>query len=468
MNPEARVAPDLGAVNTMRADGSRRFVHPAAVRGRFIRARRRVWLALIVLYLALPFIHVRGHPIIHLDIATRRFFLIGQPFNAQDLWLGVLLVLSLAFGLLFVTAWQGRAWCGWACPQTVFLEGVYRRIEDWMEGSGETRLRWMRRPLTAGRALRKVIKHGAFLSVSYVVAHAALALFVPVPQLLKMVLEGPTPHLALFGWAMAITLALYFNFAWFREQLCAIVCPYGRLQAAMIDDDSILIGYDARRGEPRGRLFKLPVVNAAPRGDCVDCNRCVTVCPAGIDIRQGLQMECIACAQCIDACDEVMTKIQRPKGLIRYDSLNGLAGSRRRTWRPRLLAYAALLLCCAGGLGSALLLRQPFEANLLRFPGVPFLVEADHLRNGFELHVMNKNPEASTFRISVRGPPQATAVVAQPEVRVESLEGARVPIFLSVPRAHGAAFAFSVEVHDERSGLKRTIPAQFIAPRASK
>jgi cytochrome c oxidase accessory protein FixG len=251
-------------------------------------------------------------------------------------------------------------------------------------------------------------------------------------------------------------------------------CPYGRLQSAMQDDDSLIVGYDVRRGEPRGHLRKpgvgeaarlaLPVLPAL--GDCVDCNKCVTACPTGIDIRNGLQLECVACALCADACDAVMVKVGRPKGLIRYDSLNGLAGKKRRVLRPRLAVYGALLLASATALGLGLARRSPFEANLLRFQGAPYVLEEGSVRNQYELHLVNKHPEAATFRLRVSAPGRTQVLLPQAEVRLASLEGFRIPLFVTSPKEdYAGPFGFTIEVEDVDAKEVRRIGARFLGPR---
>ncbi|MCE9667633.1 cytochrome c oxidase accessory protein CcoG [Myxococcus stipitatus] len=461
--------PRIDQLASIHADGSRRALHPADVRGRYITRRRWVFAVLIGIYVALPLVEVGGHPAVHLDVAARRFYLFGATYNAQDFWRVLFLCTAAGFGLLFVTAWVGRAWCGWACPQTVFLEGLYRPLERLFDGPRERRLKQEGMAWTPARAARAAVKHGAYVGVSLLVAHAALSLFVSAGGLVSMVAAGPTAAPVAFAWAMAVTGGLYFNFAWFREQLCVVVCPYGRLQSAMHDRDSIIIGYDARRGEPRGRLVKVkPQEPAQPRGDCVDCRKCVFACPTGIDIRNGLQMECLACAQCVDACDEVMDRIGRPRGLIRYDSLNGLAGKPRRMWRPRLALYGVLFVAAVGGLVWNVSQRVPFEANLLRFQGMPYVVEEGRVRNQFELHLVNKNPGESTFTLSVDSPVPAQVVIPQAEVKLASLENFRVPLFITVPRdARAMPFAFTVVVHDTASGETKRIEARFLGPAAS-
>jgi cytochrome c oxidase accessory protein FixG len=459
-------SPRIDQLSSIRADGSRLAIHPADVQGRFITRRRLVFAVLMAIYVALPLVEVGGHPAVHLDVAARRFYLFGGTYNAQDFWRVLFLVTSVGFSLLFFTAWLGRVWCGWACPQTVFLEGVYRPIERFFDGPRERRLKQAGSPWTPARVGRAVLKHGAYAGVSMLISHAALSLFVSAGGLVSMVSAGPAASPVAFGWAMAVTGALYFNFAWFREQLCVVVCPYGRLQSVMQDRDSVIIGYDARRGEPRGRMLKAkPGEVAPPRGDCVDCRRCVAVCPTGIDIRNGLQMECLACAQCVDACDEVMDKVGRPRGLIRYDSLNGLAGQPHRVLRPRLVLYGVLMTAAVTGLVLSLVGRVPFEANLLRFQGTPYLIEGGTVRNQFELHLVNKNPGEATFTLRVDSPVPAQVVLPQAEVKLASLESFRVPLFITVQQERvPGPFTFQVEVKDSASGEVKRMEARFLGP----
>jgi cytochrome c oxidase accessory protein FixG len=409
-------------------EGHRRRIIPADVHGRFANARKVVFVLLIALWAVLPWIHIKGAPAVLLDVDARRFYLFGLTFNAQDAPLLFFLASGAAFSLVYATAVAGRAWCGYACPQTVFLEGVFRRVERLIEGPREERMKEVHGKRSVTRALRTAAKHVAFVALAMMVAHIVLSYFVSIPKAWAMVHRSPTEHPEAFAWVSGITALLYFNFVWFREQMCLVLCPYGRLQSVLLDDDSLVVGYDQKRGEPRGKKGKTT-------GDCVDCNRCVVVCPTGIDIRKGLQLDCIACTQCIDACDDVMDRLKRPRGLIRYDSQNGLAGKPKRIARPRLYLYTAMLCVGAAVMAFALRKRTDFEVNVTRLAGAPYTVADGQVRNAFDLHVVNKRGEDAAFDIAIDGPPDLVSTVALKHTDVKTLDGVHVPVFMTMPTA---------------------------------
>jgi cytochrome c oxidase accessory protein FixG len=359
-------------------------------------------------------------------------------------------------------------WCGWACPQTVFLEGVYRPIERFIEGPRERRLKAAQGPWTLGRALRFVAKQLAFFVVSVLIAHTATALFVSPRELWLMITEGPAAHMEAFLLTSGFTAILVFNFAWFREQFCVVLCPYGRLQSVLHDKESITVAYDDKRGEPRGHLARSTA--EASRGDCIDCGKCVTACPTGIDIRLGLQMECIACHQCIDACDEVMRKVKKPEGLIRFMSVQEQAGEPRRVVRPRLFAYGAIVVLALGTLSLSLALRTPFEANVLRpRGGNPWMVDGEVIRNAFEVHLINKGPERSTFHITATATVPATIFVGTPDVSLGSLSDTRVPVSVSIEEsALTHAVDVTLTITDSASGKQKDQLVRFLAPIAHR
>lgn len=409
---------------------------------------------------ALPWGRIGGRPALFIDIDARQLFLFGATFNAQDTWLLFFLLTGVGFGLVVATALAGRVWCGWACPQTVFLEGVYRRIERWIEGPREQRLRRNAGPWTVEKTGRKLATHALYLLASILVAHVFLSYFASLPKTFQMVRQSPAAHPEAFAWVVAMTAAFYLNFAWFREQLCVVLCPYGRLQSALLDEHSLVVGYDTRRGEPRGKK------GATGVGDCVDCKRCVVVCPTGIDIRNGVQMECLACTQCIDACDDIMDRLSRPWGLIRYDSQDGLLGKPRRFVRTRVVLYGVLMLVGAVVAFAATRHRSDFEVTLLRLAGEPYTMEAGEVRNSLQLHVVNKRPTTEMYRLEVQPAEGMTAVIPMPTVAVPSLSDVRVPLFLAMPQgAFRKGFpvrARVTRVADERDALEVT--GTFLGP----
>ncbi len=423
--------PVYDKASSLRADGSRNFVHPADVHGRFDRRRKIAFTFLIALLALLPWLEIGGHPSVFLDFEHRSFYLFGATFNAQDAWLVFFLLSGVGFSLIVATALWGRVWCGYACPQTVFLEGLFRPLERLIEGPRNERMRRNAGPTTWDKLWRKGIKHALFLVLAFAVAHIIISYFVSLPRLYRMVLHSPSAHAEAFVWAAALTGLLYLDFFWFREQLCLIICPYGRLQSVLTDRNTLVIGYDAGRGEPRGKATS----SGEKRGDCVDCNRCVVVCPTGIDIRNGLQIDCVGCARCIDACDEVMLKLDRPVGLVRYDSQLGLEGQRATFMRPRVYFYGALGLLGVIVMSFALSTSRPFEANLLRLRDAPpFTVDDGRVRNAFEVHLVNKRGSSTVFELHGDGDPRLHFTVSMPRIELSSLQDRRVAVFIDFAR----------------------------------
>jgi len=393
----AAKTPNLVSVTTINPDGSRYFLHPSDVKGPWNVARRLTGVLLIAIYVLLPWIPINGAPAVFLDVENRMFHLFGLTLVPQDLWVMFFAISGTGFALFFITSLLGRVWCGWACPYTVFLDHIYRRIERWIEGDAHSRRELQAAPWSAGKIIKRFVKHLAYVIVAAAIAHVFLSYFVSLRRLYGFMQAGPLEHIAAFGIVMFLTLVLWFCFGYFREQFCIIMCPYGRLQSALTDDDTINVGYDAKRGEPRGAKGKV-------EGDCIDCRRCVNVCPTGIDIRNGLQLECIGCTACIDACDDVMVKIDRPKGLIRYDSFNGFAGKTRRFLRPRIYAYCALAVL---GLGALTIVAskkaRPYNATISRVGGTGFYSDATSVRNIYKVRFINKRNQTATVTIRLGG-----------------------------------------------------------------
>lgn len=455
----ARHTPSLDSVTTINDDGSHHKLHPADSRGRFLLWRRISAWVLIAIYLSLPWIPVNGYPAVLLDVAGSRFHFFGYTLAAQDAWLLFFLVSGLGFSLFFITALLGRIWCGWACPQTVFLEHVYRQIERVIEGDAPARRALDLAPWSRAKLARRLAKHAAYILVSLVIAHLFLAYFVSIPELWSYMHAAPGEHWAAFVFVFLFAGVLYFNFAWFREQLCIVICPYGRLQSALTDDHSLVIGYDARRGEPRGKL------GTPDAGACVACNRCVQVCPTGIDIRHGLQLECIGCAACIDACDEVMTRVHRPTGLIRYDSLAGLRGGRTRWLRPRTIVYGILLLVGASVAAFAYTTVKPASFIVYRMGGGAYFVDRDIVRNQFMVRLLNKRADAAAFEVQVEAPGYVHRTGLDQPVTLAPMAEQVTPLVLTVDRGrYEGSFRFMVRVRDIAGHFTLQREVEFLGP----
>jgi len=389
--------PNLTSLSSINADGSRKYIHPSDVRGRFTQLRRLVAAVLLIVYVALPWIPINGYPAVFLDAVGRRFHFFGLTIATQDMWVGSFFITGLAFSLFFVTSLFGRVWCGWTCPYTLFLEHVFRRVERWIDGDAPARRKLDAAPWTGAKIFKRVFKHTVFVLIAAVIAHIFLSYFVSIKGLYQMMSGPPSEHFLAFGIVFVLTFLLYGSFSWFREQFCVIMCPYGRLQSALTDDHSLVIGYDQKRGEPRGK------VSDPDAGACISCNRCVQVCPTGIDIRNGLQLECIGCAACVDACDDIMVKVGRPTGLIRYDSHVGFHGGKTRFLRPRIILYTVLMLAGVAAFATALTKIEPQRASAVRMSGAPYYLTETTVRNQFLVRVINKLNKPARFKLTIDG-----------------------------------------------------------------
>jgi cytochrome c oxidase accessory protein FixG len=419
-----------------------------------------VFLFLLSVWLTLPWIKIGGYPAVFFDLEHSNLFLFGSTYNAQDAWLLSFMLTAIGLVIVYVTALAGRGWCGWACPQTVFLDGVYRAIERLVEGPRELRLRRMDVRSPGEIVGRHVLTHVLYGMVSLAMAIVLLTYFVTPSIAISMVRRGFIGNSKAMSWVLIVGALLYFNFSWFREQLCVVICPYGRLQSVLLDEDSLVIGYDSQRGEPRGRKDKVGA------GDCVDCRRCIAVCPTGIDIRNGVQLECIACTACIDACDGIMTRLDRRIGLVRYDSQAGLSGKPRRFIRPRLLLYTALL--AVGGFAASVVThrRLDFEVALLRLPGGPYTVDGNVVVNAMQLHLVNKRSTPERYRVEIETRSGLNAVVPIRDVSVAPLGDARAPVVLSMAESdfHGE-FPVIARVISEKGPIRTaTVSAMFLGP----
>jgi len=453
--------PNLVSVTTINTDGSRYFLHPADVSGRWNVLRRVVGVVLIGIYIMLPWIPINGNPAVFLDVENRMFHLFGLTLVPQDLWVMFFAISGLGFALFFGTSLLGRIWCGWACPYTVFLDHIYRRVERLIEGDAQARRALDNAPLSVGKVFKRILKHALYAIIAAMIAHVFLSYFVSLKRLYSFMNDGPLEHATAFGIVMFLTFVLWFCFGYFREQFCIIMCPYGRLQGALTDDDTVNVGYDEKRGEPRGAKGKA-------EGDCIDCRRCVQVCPTGIDIRNGLQLECIGCTACIDACDDIMVKIDRPKGLIRYDSFNGFAGKKRRFLRPRIYAYCALALL---GLGALTIVAsqkaRPFNATISRSGGGGFFSDAESVKNIYKIRFMNKRNQAATVSIRLgKGSPAGYQLSgAEQSFTVGALEEmSRTCVVVAPINSYMGISDVILEIHADPGDVTLEKKVRFLGP----
>jgi cytochrome c oxidase accessory protein FixG len=385
---------------------------------------------LMALFLLLPYVQIGGHPAILLDIVRRQFYLFGLTFLPTDTFLLALFAVSTLLLIFFLTALLGRVWCGWACPQTVYLEFLFRPIERLFTGrSGAGG-----KPREPVAGWRLVGMYATYFLASVYVANTFLAYFVGVSQLRHWVTSSPADHPAAFIVMLVTTALMLFNFAWFREQTCLIACPYGRFQSVLMDRASLIISYDLRRGEPRGPIRKVGLPVAQKTGDCVDCEMCVTVCPTGIDIRNGLQFECVGCAQCIDACDEVMRRVKRPTGLIRYGSQASMAGEPQRILRPRVIVYPLIILLLGGLLAFLIATRPTDDVTILRGLGRPFIVtESGDIENLLRLKITNRTDLPQHLTIAAIDPQGVKAIPTRTVIDLAPGEATVEPVRVLAP-----------------------------------
>ncbi|MEO7735025.1 MAG: cytochrome c oxidase accessory protein CcoG [Kofleriaceae bacterium] len=451
--------PTERVLSTLNQDGTRNWLQPKLARGRFLRRRRVVAGALIALFVTLPFVRIAGRPAFLIDLVARELVVLGAVFRPSDGLILMLLGLTIVLTVFVLTALFGRVWCGWGCPQTVYLEMVFRPIERWFEGTPSQAAKLSRlHP-------RRLAKWVTYAALAFVIANVFLAYFVGVARLRLWVLESPLDHVGGFTVVVGVAALMLANFGWFREQTCIVACPYGRLQSVLLDRQSLIVGYDARRGEPRGQRKKaLPVLEQ--RGDCVDCAACVVVCPTGIDIRNGLQMECIGCAQCIDACDTVMDKLHQPRHLIGYTSKEQLEGKPRRLLRPRLIVYPSLLVVVGSLLVWSIVGRATAEVTALRNVGPSFVtLPSGRIASQVRLKIENETPAPRRYVVSLAGAADAVLHAPLATWELKPHHAQEIPLFIEAAAdtyVHGER---TVQLRvDDGEGFARTLTVTLLGP----
>jgi len=440
---------------TLMADGSRKWLSPKLSEGKWWNRRRWVAYGLILFFVTLPHFRYNGRPLVLVDIAKRQFTFVGHTFYPTDTPLVAILMLMAMFSIMFVTAVAGRIWCGWGCPQTVYLEFLFRPIDRFFGKLGK-------RFPGLGEPLRLI----TYLGCSLFIAHTFLSYFVGTDRLAQWVRLSPWEHPTAFLVMGVATAALLFDFLIFREQFCMIACPYGRFQSVMLDRRSLIVAYDKNRGEPRGKGKRQ---EASALGDCLDCGRCTAVCPTGIDIRNGLQMECIHCTQCIDACDDVMKHAGFLPGLIRYSSAEQLAGGKKGWLRPRTIIYPTLLTALAILFVVVLATKFAMDVRVLPSPGAPYTSLSNiDTQNNFRLRIVNRSQVAQTYAMTLKQPTDATIEWSSgKELRLEPGENTIAPVAVHFHNRHtaGTGHAAATILIDDRTGNHREVSVQLLGPR---
>lgn len=453
------------SIATVDGKGKRIWIYPNKPSGKYHQWRVAVTVVLLSILFAGPFIKINGQPFLLLNVFERKFVILGQAFWPQDFFLLAIVMITFFVFIILFTVVFGRVWCGWMCPQTLFMEMVFRKIEYWIEGDAPAQRRLAKEPMNFTKLWKKTVKHTLFLIISLLIAHTVMAYMIGIENTISIVSHSPSENIAGFIGLVAFTGIFYGIYAKFREQACIAVCPYGRLQGVLLTRESIVVAYDWLRGEPRSRLKK----NQAEKvntGDCIDCKLCVHVCPTGIDIRNGTQLECVNCTACIDACDTVMTKIGRPKGLIRYASYNSIKDGITKIVTPRVIGYSFVLLTLMGILSFALITRSDVETTVLKVPGTLYQREPGYITNLYNVEFVNKTFENLTVEVKVESPATAEFNRADGKQIVIPAEGiAKSVYFIRIPEEDVANARTVVKLGVYHNGKKiETVKAKFIGP----
>ncbi|MEO9479527.1 MAG: cytochrome c oxidase accessory protein CcoG [Maribacter dokdonensis] len=462
------------SIGTIKEDGKRAWVFPKKPSGKLYTYRKYVSYVLLTFLIASPFIKINGNQFLMFNVLERRFNIFGFPFYPQDFHLFVIsMIIGVVFIALFTVAF-GRIFCGWMCPQTIFMEMVFRRIEYWIDGDRGAQMRLDRQEWNAEKIRKRVLKWFIFFIISFIIANVFLAYLIGSDRLIQYITDGPAQHISTMVSLLIFTAVFYFVFAWFREQVCIIACPYGRMQGVLLDNKSIVVAYDHKRGEAengRKKWRKNEDRTALGHGDCIDCFQCVNVCPTGIDIRNGTQLECVNCTACIDECDTIMEKVNLPKGLIRYASEDEITKKEKFKFTPRLKGYTAVLVILTGVLIGMMFLRNDLEANILRLPGQLYEhKEGNIISNVYTYKLLNKTTKAvENVHFELISPKGEIKLVRHENFDVEPEALAEGTLFIEIN-----ASALSGDKNNLKIGvysndkLIETTTARFLAPRSYK
>ncbi|WP_298327573.1 cytochrome c oxidase accessory protein CcoG [uncultured Dokdonia sp.] len=461
-------------MGTLDKEGKRAWVFPKKPSGKWYEYRKYVSYLLLAILLSSPFIKVGGNQLFMFNVLERRFNIFGYPFWPQDFHLFVIMmIIGVVFVILFTVAF-GRIFCGWICPQTIFMEMVFRRIEYWIDGDRGKQIRLKKMPWNKEKIKKRVLKWTIFFIISFIIANVFLAYLIGSDQLIRYITDGPSKHVSTLISLLIFTGVFYFIFAWFREQVCIIACPYGRLQGVLLDNKSIIVAYDHKRGEKeegRAKFKKNEDRPSTGKGDCIDCFACVHVCPTGIDIRNGTQLECVNCTACIDACDHMMEAVDLPKGLIRYASEDNIEKKAPFKFTPRLKGYVAVLGILTAVLIGMLFLRNDVEARILRLPGQLYEHKDNNMiSNVYTFKLVNKTvEEIEDVHFELRSHKGTIEVVSGNSFSVDAQGLAEGTLFIEI-NASGIKSdkeRLEIEVYSGDQLIETTTTA-FLGPRSYK
>ena len=462
------------SIGTINEEGKRSWIFPKKPSGRYYTYRKWVSYVLLLFLLSSPFIKINGNQFLMFNVLERRFNIFGFPFWPQDFHL---FVISMITGVIFVALFTvafGRIFCGWICPQTIFMEMVFRRIEFLIDGDRGAQIKLDKQSWNAEKIRKRVLKWTVFLIISFLIANVFLAYLIGSDKLFQYIIDGPLQHVSTLISLIIFTMVFYFVFAWFREQVCIIACPYGRMQGVLLDNKSIIVAYDHKRGESengRKKFRKNEDRQALGHGDCIDCFQCVNVCPTGIDIRNGTQLECVNCTACIDECDHIMEKVNLPKGLIRYASEDNIERKEKFKFTPRLKGYSAILVILTGVLIGMLFLRNDLEASILRLPGQLYEhKEGNIISNVYTYKLLNKTTmDIADVHFELMSHKGNIKLVRNQNFSVPAQQSSEGTLFIEINNSvlNGDKDKLKIGIYSGKDLIESTT-ARFLAPRSYK
>ena len=455
------------SVGTMDDAGKRKWIFPRKPSGKYTNYRTIVAYFLLAVFFILPFLKINGNPVLLINVIDRQFFIFGQPFFPQDFFILALgAITSIVFIILFTVVF-GRIFCGWICPQTIFLEMIFRKIDYLIEGDRNKQMKLDRQEWNSEKIWKRSLKWSIFIIISLIITHWMFMYIVGYQEVFNMIKEGPFNNFTGFLVMIVFTAAFYFTFAWFREQVCTLVCPYGRLQGVLIDKQTINVYYDFKRGENRSKWRKGEDRKAEGKGDCIDCNQCVVVCPTGIDIRNGQQLECVNCTACIDACDEVMVKVGLPKGLIRYATEDEIEKEVPFKFTGRMKAYSVVLLLMLGFLGFLLSNRGTMETKFIKPAGSTYFVRDGQITNTYNYTFLNKSNKDQLVTIKIMEPAHGTVSLSTTDkILLKKDQMIKGTVNISFPEKEIKLSKQKVKmgVYDQKGELLDTFETYFEGP----